>query len=217
MIKNSNGTEIYLIVPASYEVVYKELLNKLIGDGQDILNDCSCDCKSPNRQLINCWNIFQGACASYALGRYKEANFMIYYITNQLNINIEEMACNPNYIYYGHTDIDPNIFKTLPIEELFNGQDVHFKDLVIDNKEFVITQGKHIHYLMIPSKYMELVSAEYGDGVVTNLWDRDYPMSGVYNTSHPGGVYNGEHYTVYFSYSPIGGFRDPIRIVVDNK
>lgn len=217
MIKNSNGSLIYLQVPAKYEYVYKELLYKLAEYTSEITNDCKCNCVGFDKQLLQCWYIFQSACAAYTIGRYKQADLMIKYIMSQCSIKDTIITIMPNYIYYGFTDVNPNDFKNITIESLFNNETVHFKDLIVSCEDFTITQEKSIHYLLIPSNYMELVSAEYGTAAITTLFDINEPDKGVYSLTHPGGEYEGIYYKVFFYYSPIGAFTDKIRIVVKNK
>lgn len=86
MIRNVDGTYIYLVIPAEFECVYSKLLVRITDLGLDIVKDCSASCRGINRQLINCWNIFQAACTAYELGEVSKANFMINYIKAQLNI-----------------------------------------------------------------------------------------------------------------------------------
>lgn len=86
MIKNIDGTYIYLVIPAEFECVYSKLLVRITDLGIDIVKDCSASCRGVNRQVINCWNIFQAACTAYELGEVAKANFMINYIKAQLKI-----------------------------------------------------------------------------------------------------------------------------------
>lgn len=86
MIKNIDGTYIYLVIPAEFECVYSKLLVRMTDLGLDIIKDCSASCRGVNRQIFNCWNIFQAACTAHELGEVTKANFMINYIKAQLNI-----------------------------------------------------------------------------------------------------------------------------------
>lgn len=84
MAQNQNNPFIYLTVPYRYNCVYQKLLRKLADLGIDILNDCGATCRGINRNIINCWNMFQAACGAYALGERKKADLLINYINIQL-------------------------------------------------------------------------------------------------------------------------------------
>lgn len=85
MIKNVDGTYIYLVVPAKYECVYTKLLVKMSDLGVDLLKDCASTCSGLNRQVLNCWNMFQAACCAYEVGEYKKADLLINYVNASLN------------------------------------------------------------------------------------------------------------------------------------
>lgn len=85
MIRNIDGTYIYLVVPAKYECVYTKLLVKMTDLGIDLLKDCASTCRGVNRQVLNCWNMFQAACTAYELGEVKKADLLINYINASLN------------------------------------------------------------------------------------------------------------------------------------
>lgn len=85
MIKNVDGTYIYLVVPAKYECVYTKLLVKMSDLGVDLLKDCASTCRGLNRQVLNCWNMFQAACCAYEAGEYKKADLLINYVNASLN------------------------------------------------------------------------------------------------------------------------------------
>lgn len=85
MVKNVDGTYIYLVVPAKYECVYTKLLVKMSDLGVDLLKDCASTCRGLNRQVLNCWNMFQAACCAYEVGEYKKADLLINYVNASLN------------------------------------------------------------------------------------------------------------------------------------
>lgn len=91
MTENKDGTFTYLIVPSAYECVYRKLLIKMSDLGIDIIKDCNTTCKGNNKEVINCWNMFNAACCAYNIGRAKEANFMMNYINTSLSFNCKEI------------------------------------------------------------------------------------------------------------------------------
>lgn len=119
-----------------------------------------------------------------------------------------------NVMYYGHTDIAPQVFDKMSINDIMAIEGNTPRTITgSNNNTFIIKQKKKIHYLLIPDKLMTLVKAEYGTILVTTLWDGE---EGAYKTNNPGGIYDGIHYNVFFLYSP-SIFDDDIRITCKNK
>lgn len=119
-----------------------------------------------------------------------------------------------NVMYYGHTDIAPQVFDKMSIDDIMSIEGNTPRTITGNtNNTFIIKQKKKIHYLLIPDKLMTLVKAEYGTTFVTTLWDG---KEGAYKTNNIGGIYEGIHYNVFFLYSP-SIFDDDIRITCRNK
>lgn len=119
-----------------------------------------------------------------------------------------------NVMYYGHTDIAPQVFDKMSIDDIMAIEGNTPRTITgSNNNTFIIKQKKKIHYLLIPDKLMTLVKAEYGTILVTTLWDGE---EGAYKTNNPGGIYDDIHYNVFFLYSP-SIFDDDIRITCRNK
>lgn len=119
-----------------------------------------------------------------------------------------------NVMYYGHTDIAPQVFDKMSIDDIMAIEGNTPRTITgSNNNTFIIKQKKKIHYLLIPDELMTLVKAEYGTILVTTLWDGE---EGAYKTNNPGGICDGIHYNVFFLYSP-SIFDDDIRITCRNK
>lgn len=119
-----------------------------------------------------------------------------------------------NVMYYGHTDIAPQVFDKMSIDDIMAIEGNTPRTITgSNNNTFIIKQKKKIHYLLIPDELMTLVKAEYGATLVTTLWDGE---EGAYKTNNPGGIYDGIYYNVFFLYSP-SIFDDDIRITCRNK
>lgn len=313
---------VYLTVPKNYECVYKNILLKLSDLGIDIIKDCTSTCKGYSRQLINCWNMFQAACAAYELGETKKADVLIKYIMGQLQIDCSEtpitlsisnfalnvtdvtgaqtinisratfnlndvtlaqpnslkilylndlthivqgasvnspvaftniplnvvpnttyrwkaivtdldgvehesntysIVCKEkpivkeNTMYYGNTPTAAQAFNVMPIDQIMALPGCTPKVISgTANNTFIMNQTERISYLLIPDTLMDLVKAEFGDVLITTLWN-NATQSGAYKTSNPGGTYNGIHYRVFFFYAPGGAFPEDFRITVKNK
>lgn len=87
---------VYLTIPADWVCVYHKLLTYMADFGKTVVDDCNAICKGDSKNIISCWNLFQSAIACKELGKDKEAEFFIDYITKQLN-NIYKGSNNKCY------------------------------------------------------------------------------------------------------------------------
>ena len=76
---------LYLTIPAEYVCTYHKLLVYLADFGKALLDDCSADCKNDNRNIIECWNLFQSAVVCRTIGQDKQANLFIDYINKRID------------------------------------------------------------------------------------------------------------------------------------
>lgn len=77
---------IQFIIPSEYVETYKKLLNLMVYYGIDLMKDCQAGCDSKHRKLIECWNVFQSACAAHALEYGRESTVLYSFVTEQLNL-----------------------------------------------------------------------------------------------------------------------------------
>ena len=80
-----NTEVVYLTIPISYIPIYRRLLHLVAAGGKAILDDCSYGCKGNGSVVFNCWNIFQSACAAYAVGDNEKAKLFIDYVDKQIS------------------------------------------------------------------------------------------------------------------------------------
>ena len=71
---------IYVTIPAEYICVYHRILAMLADYGEDMLNDCKASCTDRNSNVIECFNMFNAACAARLIGQNKKAQLIINYI-----------------------------------------------------------------------------------------------------------------------------------------
>lgn len=155
MYQNQDGTYVYLVVPEKYNCVYEQLLIKISDLGVDMIKDCSSTCRGINRAVINCWNMFQAACASYTLGEEKKADLMINYITAQLKLQCpyyctddQKPAITDFSLDIDYTDGDSRAYINTAIFTLTNPQNVLPNSLCIHqincgNKIIIFHQDIH--------------------------------------------------------------------------
>ena len=155
MYQNQDGTYVYLVVPEKYNCVYEQLLIKISDLGVDMIKDCGSTCRGINRAVINCWNMFQAACASYTLGEEKKADLMINYITAQLKLRCpyyctdEQKPTITNFsLNIDYTDGDSRAYINTAIFTLTNPQNVLPNSLCIHqincgNKIIIFHQDIH--------------------------------------------------------------------------
>lgn len=128
----------YLKIPQSYVCVYNQLLLRLSEYGTQLLKDCTTDCKTSNKQLITCWNMFQSACAAYELGEDKKASLFINYIIKQL-----QLKCSDKGILHNITIDDFNVdYEIIDTEGLY----IYYIDFTIDNIENVRPNTLMVEY-----------------------------------------------------------------------
>lgn len=78
--------QVYLTIPTEWVCIYHKLLHYMADFGKTLIDDCSTMCKGRSKNIITCWNLFQSAIAAHALGQYKQADFFINYIKQQLEL-----------------------------------------------------------------------------------------------------------------------------------
>ena len=76
---------IYLTIPAEYVCVYHRILAMLADYGEEMLKDCKATCTEKNSGVIECFNMFNAACAARHLGQDKKAQLLINYIKAKIN------------------------------------------------------------------------------------------------------------------------------------
>ena len=76
---------IYLTVPAEYVCVYHRIMAMLADYGEEMLKDCKASCTDRNSGVIECFNMFNAACAARLLGQDKKAELIINYVKAKIN------------------------------------------------------------------------------------------------------------------------------------
>lgn len=82
-------SNIYLLIPENYYSIYYILITLISKYHKEIKTKENI---YPYKQILDCWNLFQAAIIAYSLEYYKDANFFINFINeqiNKLNINID--------------------------------------------------------------------------------------------------------------------------------
>lgn len=82
-------SNIYLLIPENYYSIYYTLITLISKYHKEIKTKADV---YPYKQILDCWNLFQSAVVAYNLEYYKDANFFINFINeqiNKLNINID--------------------------------------------------------------------------------------------------------------------------------
>lgn len=142
MRKNEDGMYTYLDVPSKYNCVYKKLLIKLSDLGVDMIKDCTSTCKGINRQVINCWNMFQSACAAYTLGYWKQADLLINYINSSLQFGCDEYTTDEKPVFM---IFELNIPITITGSQKIKYNEANF---VIANREYVVEDTLTIYQVI---------------------------------------------------------------------
>lgn len=95
LINNLNQdliSSIYLLIPENYITTYQKLITLIINNNKAIKEKPD---NVVNKQIIDCWNLFQSAVVAYNLGFEKDADFFISFI----NCNIDNIINKYGEIY----------------------------------------------------------------------------------------------------------------------
>ena len=90
---------VYMTIPAKYICTYHRILIMLADYGLEMLNDCNASCKDGNRQVINCFNMFNAAVAAYKLGQTKVADTIIKYVNAKIKLLYKGEDNSPSIVY----------------------------------------------------------------------------------------------------------------------
>ncbi len=91
-IKEISLSDIYLLIKENYITTYQKLITLIINNNKAIKEKPD---NVVNKQIIDCWNLFQSAVAAYNLGFEKDADFFISFI----NCNIDNIINKYGEIY----------------------------------------------------------------------------------------------------------------------
>ena len=84
---------VYLTIPTKWVCVYHKLLSYLADFGKMMIDDCNAGCRGSGKNIITCWNLFQSAVASHAIGEDKQAEFF-----NDIKNIISDILDNMEFI-----------------------------------------------------------------------------------------------------------------------
>ena len=97
--KEVNPEYIYLTIPAEYVCVYHRIMAMLADYGGDMLKDCKAACTDRNSGVIECFNMFNAACAARLLGQEKKAQLIINYIKAKINQIYKGKDNSTSYVF----------------------------------------------------------------------------------------------------------------------
>lgn len=95
---------VYVTIPADYVCTYNKLLVLMSQLGVDMLNDCNASCTKRNKNVIDCFNMFNAAVAARKLGQDKIAETLLKYINAQIKLLNNNTDVNPNVVW----PVDPD-------------------------------------------------------------------------------------------------------------
>ena len=90
---------IYLTIPAEYVCVYHRIMAMLADYGEEMLKDCKAACVDRNSGVIECFNMFNAACAARLLGQEKKAQLIINYIKAKINQIYKGKDNSTSYVF----------------------------------------------------------------------------------------------------------------------
>lgn len=81
---------LYLAVPTEYASILIKLMTLLSNLGKEMIDNCNATCNGNGKNITTCWMLFQTAIEAYHIGKASEANDLIQYIENKLDIIVKE-------------------------------------------------------------------------------------------------------------------------------
>ena len=90
---------IYLTIPAEYVCVYHRIIAMLADYGEEMLKDCKAACTDRNSGVIECFNMFNAACAARLLGQEKKAQLIINYVKAKINQIYKGKDNSTSYVF----------------------------------------------------------------------------------------------------------------------
>lgn len=149
---NNDIVLIHSIIPIKYVCTYRKLLVLMTNYGIDVLEDCKASCKTKNKNILDCYNLFLSAVAAYNKDKTdKTADTLVHYIEAQIRQIYPELSLPKTFIIDLNneskdkalvTENDPPIVEILPgpgpdpdpedIMYLGSGKQLNFEDLQID-------------------------------------------------------------------------------------
>ena len=140
---------IYNKIPGKYVFTYQTILGLLAEYAEDMLKDCKASCKDRNNNIIDCFNLFNGALAAYNLNNEKLADTVIKYIDaklNQINAHVPDSGLVID-IDNGHIKILANK-SSQNVEFYIDENDLHLYEKYIENLEdnIELENGHLINY-----------------------------------------------------------------------
>ena len=97
--KEVNPEYIYLTIPAEYVCVYHRIMTMLADYGEEMLKDCKATCTDRNNGVIECFNMFNAACAARLLGQDKKAQLIINYVKAKINQIYKGKDNSTSYVF----------------------------------------------------------------------------------------------------------------------
>lgn len=218
---------ILLEVPFEYRTIYSYLLNDMNKLGTDLIYECDSICKSKNKNILNCWNMFQTACCAYELKEFKKANLIIDYIKKTLNYENDNSLKDTSTIWYGIIDADINNeedspfmfgYKIIGYLDYLNGTDMGIHEFPngtnimnikgYENNELILIQKNKYHVIVVKDSDTNFISSYIGKNKQILLNDNinNYIVDKL-NSDH------GDDYTIYVFYSPIGATNEEVHLM----
>lgn len=138
----TNINYIYATIPSNWVKVLHKIYNLMAEYGLEAVKDCKANCNNRNSHIIECYTIFQSALAAHNVGRTKEANLLINYLSAQLDIYYN----NSEYEFYNIYITPGNTTKYITDEYKVEGVGTIYGEYRIDDITAYV-------YIYIPKKF----------------------------------------------------------------
>lgn len=108
--EQNTDTNLYVLykiyIPRDWIIIYHRILILMAEYGTEMLKDCKAGCTNRNKNVVDCYNMFNAAVAAKLLGDSSKANVLINYIKAQLSLLYGDLDPSKNVLVAIGEDLD---------------------------------------------------------------------------------------------------------------
>lgn len=170
----TNISYVYSKIPANWIGILHRIYNLMAEYGIEAIKDCKANCSQRNSHIIECYTIFQSALAAYNVGKLKEADLLINYLSAQLDIYYH----NEKYEFI-------DLYITVGNSTAVINDDYKVSNLLTIDGEYTITPTNDYFYIYIPkSLESKFTSIKVNNQTCTIRKDSEHDIDGIRYTGY---------------------------------
>ena len=115
--EQNNNDNLYVLykiyIPRDWIVTYHRILILMAEYGVEMLKDCKAGCTNRNKNVVDCYNMFNAAIAAKLTGEEPKANVLINYINAQLSLLYGDLKPSKNALVAIGDDLNEDTIRDL--------------------------------------------------------------------------------------------------------